>query len=79
VTYANLQQFIYGAANTASKTFPSSANEPFNFAPLPDELELEIFELMAEAYDHRPRNREPLSSRAQPTATPRLPTSHSRL
>jgi hypothetical protein len=34
VTYANLQQFIYGAANTASKTFPSSANEPFNFLNL---------------------------------------------
>jgi len=34
VTYANLQQFIYGVANTASKTFPSSANEPFNFLNL---------------------------------------------
>jgi len=31
VTYANLQQFIYGVANTASETFPSNANEPFNF------------------------------------------------
>src|ERR1700694_1750830 len=34
VTYANLQQFIYGVANTASKTFPTSANEPFNFLNL---------------------------------------------
>jgi hypothetical protein len=34
VTYANLQQFIYGVGNTASKTFPSSANEPFNFLNL---------------------------------------------
>ncbi len=34
VTYANLQQFIYGVANTASQTFPSSANEPFNFLNL---------------------------------------------
>jgi Carboxypeptidase regulatory-like domain len=34
VTYANLQQFINGAANTASKTFPSNANEPFNFLNL---------------------------------------------
>ena len=34
VTYANLQQFINGVANTASKTFPSSANEPFNFLNL---------------------------------------------
>jgi hypothetical protein len=33
-TYANLLQFIYGAANTASKTFPLSANEPFNFLNL---------------------------------------------
>ncbi len=31
VTYANLQQFIDGVANTASTTFPSNANEPFNF------------------------------------------------
>ena len=31
VTYANLQQFIGGVASTASKTFPSSTNEPFNF------------------------------------------------
>ena len=34
VTYANLQQFINGVANTASETFPSSANEPFNFLNL---------------------------------------------
>jgi hypothetical protein len=34
VTYANLQQFIDGAANTASETFPSNANEPFNFLNL---------------------------------------------
>ena len=34
VTYANLQQFIYGAANTASETFPSNPNEPFNFLNL---------------------------------------------
>jgi hypothetical protein len=34
VTYANLQQFINGIANTASETFPSNANEPFNFLNL---------------------------------------------
>ncbi len=34
VTYANLSQFIYGVANTASKAFPSSANELFNFLNL---------------------------------------------
>jgi hypothetical protein len=34
VTYANLQQFITGVANTASETFPSNANEPFNFLNL---------------------------------------------
>ena len=34
VTYANLQQFISGVANTASQTFPSNANEPFNFLNL---------------------------------------------
>jgi hypothetical protein len=34
VTYANLQQFIYGVANTASETFPSNSNEPFNFLNL---------------------------------------------
>jgi hypothetical protein len=31
VTYANLRQFIDGVANTASETFPSNLNEPFNF------------------------------------------------
>jgi hypothetical protein len=34
VTYANLQQFIDGVATTASKSFPSNANEPFNFLNL---------------------------------------------
>ncbi len=34
VTYANLQQFVGGVANTASETFPSNANEPFNFLNL---------------------------------------------
>ena len=34
VTYANLQQFIYGVANTASEAFPSNRNEPFNFLNL---------------------------------------------
>jgi hypothetical protein len=34
VTYANLQQFISGVANTASETFPSNLNEPFNFLNL---------------------------------------------
>jgi len=34
VTYANLQKFIEGVANTASETFPSNANEPFNFVNL---------------------------------------------
>lgn len=34
VTYANLQQFIYGVANTASESFPSNPNEPFNFLNL---------------------------------------------
>ncbi len=34
VTYANLQQFISGVANTASQTFPSNPNEPFNFLNL---------------------------------------------
>src|SRR5208283_31994 len=32
--YANLLQFIYGVANTASQTFPSNVNEPFNFLNL---------------------------------------------
>src|ERR1700685_4089175 len=34
VTYANLRQFIDGVANTASETFPSNLNEPFNFLNL---------------------------------------------
>ena len=34
VTYTTLPQFIYGIASTASQTFPSSANEPFNFLNL---------------------------------------------
>jgi len=34
LTYANLQQFIDGTANTASETFPSNVNEPFNFLNL---------------------------------------------
>jgi hypothetical protein len=34
VTYTNLPQFIYGVASTATKTFPTSANEPFNFLNL---------------------------------------------
>ena len=34
VTYANLQQYIDGTANTASQTFPSNANEPFRFLNL---------------------------------------------
>jgi hypothetical protein len=34
VTYANLQQFISGVANTASEMFPSNLNEPFNFLNL---------------------------------------------
>ena len=34
VTYTTLPQFIYGVASTASKTFPSSSNEPFNFLNL---------------------------------------------
>jgi hypothetical protein len=34
VTYANLQQFIDGVANTASEAFPSNTNEPFNFLNL---------------------------------------------
>jgi len=31
VTYATLPQFIYGVASTATETFPTSTNEPFNF------------------------------------------------
>src|ERR1700726_548888 len=34
VTYSTLQQYIGGIASTASKTFPTSANEPFNFLNL---------------------------------------------
>lgn len=31
VTYTTLPQYIYGVASTATTTFPTSANEPFNF------------------------------------------------
>ncbi len=34
VAYTTLPQFIYGVASTATRTFPSSANEPFNFLNL---------------------------------------------
>ena len=34
VTYTTLPQFIYGVASTVSKTFPTAANEPFNFLNL---------------------------------------------
>src|SRR5579862_4191769 len=34
VAYTTLPQFIYGVASSASKSFPSSANEPFNFLNL---------------------------------------------
>jgi hypothetical protein len=34
VTYGTLPQFIYGVASTATETFPTSANEPFNFLNL---------------------------------------------
>lgn len=34
VTYTTLPQYIYGVASTATKTFPLSANEPFNFLNL---------------------------------------------
>jgi len=34
VTYTTLAQFIYGVASTATETFPTSANEPFNFLNL---------------------------------------------
>ncbi len=34
VTYNTLEQYIYGTASTATKTFPTSANEPFNFLNL---------------------------------------------
>lgn len=34
VTYTTLPEFIYGAASTATTTFPEHANEPFNFLNL---------------------------------------------
>jgi Carboxypeptidase regulatory-like domain len=34
VTYTTLPEFIYGVASTATKTFPLSANEPFNYLNL---------------------------------------------
>jgi len=34
VAYTTLPQFIYGVASTATETFPTSANEPFNFLNL---------------------------------------------
>jgi hypothetical protein len=34
VTYTTLPQYIYGVASTATKTFPSTPNEPFNFLNL---------------------------------------------
>jgi hypothetical protein len=34
VTYTDLPQFIYGVASTATKTFPTHPNEPFNFLNL---------------------------------------------
>jgi hypothetical protein len=34
VIYTTLPQFIYGVASTATRTFPVSANEPFNFLNL---------------------------------------------
>jgi len=34
VAYTDLPQFIYGVASTATKTFPTNANEPFNFLNL---------------------------------------------
>jgi hypothetical protein len=34
VSYTTLPQYIYGVASTAAKTFPTSANEPFNFLNL---------------------------------------------
>lgn len=34
VTYTTLPQFVYGVASTATKTFPLSANEPFNYLNL---------------------------------------------
>ena len=34
VTYTTLPQYIYGVTSTTAKTFPTSANEPFNFLNL---------------------------------------------
>jgi len=34
VTYTTLPQFTYGVASTTTRTFPTSANEPFNFLNL---------------------------------------------
>jgi hypothetical protein len=34
VTYSTLPQYIYGVASTTTETFPTSANEPFNFLNL---------------------------------------------
>ena len=34
VSYTTLPQYIYGVASTATRTFPVSANEPFNFLNL---------------------------------------------
>jgi carboxypeptidase family protein len=34
VTYTTLPQYIYGVASTATETFPTSPNEPFNFLNL---------------------------------------------
>ena len=34
VTYTDLPQFIYGVASTATKTFPTNENEPFNLLNL---------------------------------------------
>src|ERR1700719_4099373 len=34
VTYAPLPEYIYGVASTATKTFPTSENEPFRFVNL---------------------------------------------
>jgi hypothetical protein len=34
VTYTTLPQYIYGVASTATKTFPTSPNEPFSFLNL---------------------------------------------
>jgi hypothetical protein len=34
VIYSTLPQYIHGVASTATKTFPASANEPFNFLNL---------------------------------------------